>query len=677
MNRRMYLKLAWSGIRKNRQLYYPYLLTCVCMVMMFYIISGLTYSELLLNMEIGGRTTTMIMSLGRVVVGIFSTISLFYTQSFLIRRRNREFGLYNILGMAKKNITRILLWETVLTFAVSLAAGLALGMLLFKLAELLLLRITQSAVTYSLSISPNGILETVVLFTGIFLITLLISIGRVRLSDPLALLKSENVGEKPPKINWVLAILGVLLLGGAYWLAASIQDPTSAMMLFFVASVIVILATYFLFIAGSVALCKLLQKNKRYYYRANHFVSVSSMAYRMKRNGAGLASICILSTMVLVMLFSTGSLFIGAEDALRSEYPYDFNIRIILARPEQFTDDLAEDLQDIARTTAKGQVTDLVAYRMAVISGRLSETGDLEAHGDVYVGINDDGKYIQTAIVSLSDYNVLTGQELTLAEDEALIWSNRKSYPYEQFSVDGGLSLRVRDRLDSIPAALFPSTPLQAFVIVVRDWGRCITDWDEEAFYLTEYCQFNMDAEDAAHQKTLEALYSAVGNYCFDHFDLSEEGRYYGYGIDSAQDARRGFYEVFGSLFFLGILLSIVFILAAVLIIYYKQISEGYEDAARFDIMQKVGMTRREIRRAVNSQVLTVFFAPLLLAGLHLVFASPMIWRMMHLLRFYNLTLYIVSILVCCLIFALFYALIYHRTARAYYAIVSGADSDN
>lgn len=320
MKRNLYPKLALLGIRKNRKTYGPYILTCIGMVMMFYIISFLSTNPAVSEMR-GGDMLQSMLGLGCGVIGVFSLVLLFYTNSFLIRRRKREFGLYNILGMGKRNISRILIWETLFIAIGSIVFGLFCGILFSKVAELCIAWFLDTNVSFGFTISGNAVSTTLWLFLIIFLFILFHSLHQVHVSNPVELLRSEAVGEKPPKANWFLAAVGIVLLGGAYYLAVSIEDPVSAIIWFFVAVLMVIGATYLLFIAGSVTFCRLLQKKKKYYYKTNHFISISSMLYRMKRNGAGLASICILSTMVLVMISSTACLYIGSEDSLRSRYP--------------------------------------------------------------------------------------------------------------------------------------------------------------------------------------------------------------------------------------------------------------------------------------------------------------------------------------------------------------------
>ena len=305
MKTALYPRLAWDGLRKNKRLFLPYLLTCVCMVMMFYILSFLGSPETCALLPRGSNGAGLILNLGSAVIFVFSAIFLYYTNSFLIRRRTQEFGLYNVLGMGKRNLARIATWESLITAALSLAFGLALGIIFSKLAELGLLNMLGGEINYRVRIDAESVTRTLGLYAVIFALIWLSTVIRVGRSSAVALLRSESVGEKPPKANWALGLAGLVILAAAYYLAVSITNPIDAMVWFFVAVILVIVATYLLLIAGSVLLCRVLQKNKQYYYQPSHFVSVSSMAYRMKRNGAGLASVCIIATMILVMISSS------------------------------------------------------------------------------------------------------------------------------------------------------------------------------------------------------------------------------------------------------------------------------------------------------------------------------------------------------------------------------------
>ena len=676
MKRGFYLKLALDGMKKNKRLYIPYLLTCAGMVMMFYILYGLAMSPLMETMR-GGNTMGLVLMLGTWVILLFSLLFLLYTNSFLARRRNKEFGLYNILGMNKRNLSRILLWETLLCALFSIGAGLAGGILLSKLAELFLLHMAGEQADFALRIVPKGILAAILFYGAIFAVLMVISLARLHISRPLDLLKSEAAGEKPPKANWLFALAGVIILGVAYYLAVTIESPLTAVTLFFVAVLMVIVATYLLFIAGSVALCKLLQKKKGYYYKPNHFVSVSSMAFRMKRNGAGLAAICILATMVLVMLSSTSCLYFGGDDALRGRYPYDVMTVAGFNAPADCTPEVQNQLEEIIQRTADGHAQNSVLYSVLDTSGSF-EDGVLDPGGFDRRVVSSSASALEAVrsvcILPLSDYNRLAGTNRTLAPGEALLWSSNQKYDFDTFAVKGCRTLQIREQLDSLPIRIANSAVLATtYFVIVPDW----TDYCAEACaYVTGLGSdmitadtemiacFDLPGLSEAEQCEIQDKVSDAAQ------DVRDPGWRY-FSTASLADNRSDFFSTYGSLFFLGIILSIVFIAAAALIIYYKQLSEGYEDQSRFGVMQKVGMTKKEIRRAVNSQVITVFFAPLALAGVHLAFAFPFVQKIVRLFGVFNTRLLILTSIICFLAFALFYVFVYRRTAKAYYSIVS------
>ena len=676
MKRGFYLKLALDGMKKNKRLYIPYLLTCAGMVMMFYILYGLAMSPLMQTMR-GGNTMGLVLMLGTWVILLFSLLFLLYTNSFLARRRNKEFGLYNILGMNKRNLSRILLWETLLCALFSIGAGLAGGILLSKLAELFLLHMAGEQADFALRIVPKGILAAILFYGAIFAVLMVISLARLHISRPLDLLKSEAAGEKPPKANWLFALAGVIILGVAYYLAVTIESPLTAVTLFFAAVLMVIVATYLLFIAGSVALCKLLQKKKGYYYKPNHFVSVSSMAFRMKRNGAGLAAICILATMVLVMLSSTSCLYFGGDDALRGSYPYDVMTVAGFNAPADCTPEVQNQLEEIIQRTADGHAQNSVLYSVLDTSGSF-EDGVLDPGGFDRRVVSSSASALEAVrsvcILPLSDYNRLAGTNQTLAPGEALLWSSNQKYDFDTFAVKGCRTLQIREQLDSLPIRIANSAVLATtYFVIVPDW----TDYCAEACaYVTGlgsdmitadtemFACFDLPGMSEAEQCEIQDKVSDAAQ------DVRDPGWRY-FSTASLADNRSDFFSTYGSLFFLGIILSIVFIAAAALIIYYKQLSEGYEDQSRFGVMQKVGMTKKEIRRAVNSQVITVFFAPLALAGVHLAFAFPFVQKIVRLFGVFNTRLLILTSIICFLAFALFYVFVYRRTAKAYYSIVS------
>lgn len=460
MKNGFYPKMAFMGIRNNKKFYLPYLLTCISMVAMQYIVAFLEDTPLLDVMR-GGATVRTVLGMGKWMIAIFSVIFLFYTHSFLIRRRNKEFGLYNILGMGKGNIGKIMLWETLIVTGISLGAGLVFGIAFSKMAELGLMNVVKSEIYYGFSISVPALVLTVIIFMGIFFLILLDSLRQIHIANPTELLRSDKSGEKPPKANWFAGILGLIILVAAYYLALSIEEPVSAMIWFFVAVIMVVIATYLLFVAGSVVLCKVLQKKKDYYYKANHFVSVSSMAYRMKRNGAGLASICILVTMVLVMISSSACLYFGAEDSLRTSYPREVTVGIGL----NSLDDLQEENVEFLRENAKRAIedhqveaSDLLDFRYGVVVALVQE-GVLKIDEEALnsFGMDTYEDVCQVYFVPLSDYNKMMGTEETLGENEILIDPLKESYDLETFSIENGESFQVKKVLHEFSELGFSS----------------------------------------------------------------------------------------------------------------------------------------------------------------------------------------------------------------------------
>ncbi len=664
-----YPKLAFEGMRKNRRLYIPYLLTGAGMVAMFYILTFLS-EEGRISLPRGGETMRFVLSLGTWVVAFFSVLFLFYTNAFLMRRRKREFGLYNILGMGKGNLGVVLFWENIFVAAFSFVVGLITGIALSKLAELGMVRLLQGQTSFDFSISITGLCHTVAVFTPIFLLLYLNGLRQLRFSTALALLRSENAGEKPPKGNWFLGLLGVALLGTAYCIAVTIGDPVSAMLLFFVAVILVITATYLLMIAGSVLLCRILQKNKRYYYKPNHFVSISSMVYRMKRNGAGLASICILATMVLVMLSSTTALYFGGEGALIARYPREINLMLYFPNTEVMTREKVDAIrEDLVGTVWRNgaEPRNCMDYRSLSFAGVLRD-------GAIEPAVRMDGmdisNVVQVHIFSLSDYNAMYGQQTTLSEGEALVSAYRIPFTSDSISFAGGPSFRVQTQVEEIFSdSLAAADVLPTLSVVVPDFDETAAGLEGslEQFNLRWAYNFDTGLDETAEYELFQNLINKIAE-----ISESTDGGI-GASFERRNAERDDFYGTYGGFLYLGILLSIVFLFATVLIIYYKQISEGYEDQSRFEIMQKVGMTKREIRRSVNSQLLTVFFLPLVGAGLHMAFAFPMLRKLLLLFNLNNVRLFAATTGISFLVFAFFYLLVYRGTSNVYYKIVSGA----
>ena len=670
----LYLRLALSGIRKNKKLYFPYLLTCIGMVMMSHILQSLSYSPALMMMR-GGAQMGFILSLGKVVVAVFAGLFLLYTNSFLIRRRNKEFGLYNVLGMDKTALSWVIFWENINVAVLGLGVGMLLGMGLYKLAELALLNIIHGTVDYSFVISAQSVKFTLVVFLPIFALLMLKSIWQVRRAKPLELLKSEHAGEKPPKANYLLGLAGVVILAGAYYLSVSSTNAMAAFTWFFVAVIMVILATYLLMISGSVALCRLLQKNKKYYYQKQHFVSVSSMAYRMKRNGAGLASICILATMVLVMISSTSSLYIGMEDSIKTRYPHDSGLAVSMEKLEYMDEahvsQVRQQFEELFREK-NVEPENVEQYRYATIAGVLTGNEINPDASGASLSTLDYSILRQIIFIPVADYNAIKGTDLTLEPGQAMVGCLRCSYEDSSFRL-GEVELEIVGQLpEHMDTGESIVSVVPSMTLVVSDLSELepldsLADYKGRKMLQTRYyygCDFDLPDEEIIE------LHNQQKQVIMQVEFLGENG--YGWIDECPAQERSDFYITFGGLFFIGIMLSGVFIAAAALIIYYKQISEGYEDQSRFAIMRKVGMTRFDIKKSINSQVLTVFFAPLLMAGVHLAFAFPMVWQILQMFNLQNLKLVIAANIGAFLVFCLFYVVIYKFTAGAYYAIVSG-----
>ena len=682
-----YPKLALDGIRKNKRLYYPYILTCVGMVMMFYIIHYLAAMPVLSSMA-GGRSTAQMLGFGTWIVALFALIFLFYTNSFLMRRRKKEFGLYNMLGMGKGNLSRMLLWETVIAFGISMAMGLLAGIGLSKLAELCLTRILGGEVTYDFSVNGEALADTFVIFAPIFCLIFLKNLGQIWRLSAVSLLRSESVGEKPPRANYLLGIGGIALLAWAYYTAVTIQSPLMALNWFFVAVGMVVVATYLLFISGSVMLCRLLQKNKGYYYRKNHFVSVSSMAYRMKRNGAGLASICILSTMVLVMMHGSASLFFGAEDSLRTRYPRDIYIKGYSTegdKQQPYSEEAVNRFLKEVRTVVDGFGTvprEEQWYLKTSVTGMLQGGKlvlDPEKVENLSLSVGEN--VCNLVFVPLADYNRCMGANETLEEDQVLLHCFRRTYDDSFIALETGTVWRVKKQVEKVMLSGDAAMDvLPSVFVIVPNLEKTVSVLNRELRAFESYTQcypvlsYSFDTELPAKEEI--ALYEALCLRLNGKETIGAEGEF-NIGFCECREAQREeFYGSYAGVFFLGIILSIVFMLATVLIICYKQISEGYEDQARFDIMQKVGMTREDIQKSVNSQMLTVFFLPLATAGLHTAFAFPMVQKLLALFNLRNTALMLLTFAATVLVFGLFYAVVYKVTANAYFAIVSGAKNE-
>ena len=660
MRRGFFARLAAGNIKKNGNTYFPYILTCVVTVTLYYIVKSLSLNPGLEEMA-GDQTLISLMEMGTRIIGLFALIFLFYTNSFLLKRRKKEFGVFHILGLGKRHLAKTLAWESLYAFFISMAGGLLFGMALDKLMFLLIAKIVRAEVSLGFFVSGEAVWSTVRLFAVIFLLIFLNAVRQIQVATPVSLLQDSQAGEREPKTKWLSALLGFLCVGTGYYLAITTKNPISSIYIFFIAATLVVVGTYLLFTAGSIAFLKLLRSSKSYYYRTGHFISVSGMIYRMKQNAVGLANICILSTMVLVMISATSSLMIGIDDVVNSRYPYDF---VVYSRED--TEERSEALYARVRELQQEQglsVTDEVEYSYLVFSA-MQEGNSFRVSREN--ALLDADKIVNLYVITLDEYNGAAGANASLSDGEILLYDSQGGY--------NAPSLKLFDREYQVKAVLddFPGKGLMAANIA-------------SSYFLVIPGQQEMDAIYAKQKEALTNIASEPDSfYAFDTDAAQEEQRAFAAALldlmqngelkgspDSKVDADAIYLKLYGGFFFLGLFLGVLFLMAAVLIIYYKQISEGFEDRERFAIMRKVGLSRREVRAAIRSQVLTVFFLPLLVAGVHVAAAFPLMSRLLALLYLSNTRLYMACTAVSFLVFAAFYVIVYLLTARTYYRIVS------
>ncbi|WP_285937786.1 ABC transporter permease [Faecalibaculum rodentium] len=647
---RLSAKLALSNLRRNRRTTIPFMLTSALCTLMLYLVISLENSAVV-SESFGGAQMQMMLGFGELVIVLFTVIFLFYTNSFLMKQRKREFGLFNILGLAKKDIAMVLFVELLICWGVSLVAGIGLGMILDKGMYLLIGRLMNIDLPLEFGISGVAVVQTVLYTGAVYVLLVVYGFFMVNVSSPIELLHAQAEGEKEPKNRWLLALGGLLCLGAGYGLALWVQNPMDAFVLFFLAVILVIVGTYLLFSAGSIALLNMLQKNRRFYYQTSHFISVSGMKYRMKANAASLANICILSTMVLVALSTTICLVMGMDQSVETAYPRETTLFI-------YSQD-GNYLQDFDQALAQSgvQATDVMAYTLFDIPGTVS--------GDTVSNLGEYGKPDMRLFefIPVGQYNNAEGTDYTLEPGQVLINPGSDSW---------GSSLTIGDRTWSVAGTVdgFPPSGLginmmgNPMLVVLPDeadiaWLQTLVP--EEQRNVTNIFAFNSPDpnRDAGVLK--------------DAFEQVTGARPFG---DTRQNFALSLQSMYGSFLFVGIFVSILFVMASVLIMYYKQISEGFEDQKRFDIMTRVGLDNRQIRKTIHFQVLAVFFLPLAMAGIHVAFAFPMISKMLALLGMGDITLFMITCLIVFAIFAILYVIVYGLTSRTYYQLVKGMSEE-
>lgn len=662
----MYTKLAITNIKNNRQFYFPYLLTGIITVAMFYIMCALESNPGIQSMP-GAKDLGLILRLGIGVIGIFAVIFLFYTNSFIIKRRKKELGIYNILGMEKRHIAKILSKEAFFTAIIAIGGGLVTGVLFHKLACMLLYRMIGFNGGITFSFSKKGVMITAILFAIVYLLTYIYDLFQVQLANPIELLQSGNKGEREPKTKAIMAVLGVLCLGTGYFIAITTKNPIKALTLFFVAVILVIIGTYLLFTAGSIALLKILRRNKGYYYQTKHFTSVSGMIYRMKQNAVGLANICILSTMVLVAVSTTVSLYVGIEDIMKERYPNEINISAYYDTGAPAEDSIAP-----------------------IVEKSVKESGRKIRHEEDYLelyfaAIKDQGQYsldkekVKTAGDRVSGFVVLTREDCKkkyneeipeLAENEVALLTIKKTdmdtlvLENRSYHVKEIKQFQNTEDFETIADIMD-----EYYYVIVNDvqdmerlWQLQKEIYQENSNSISRQVRLDIDGDSEQKKECFENIKTALG-------PEQAKARIL---IDSRQSNLDEFYQIYGAFLFLGLFLGILFLMITVLIIFYKQISEGYDDKERFSIMEKVGMSNDEVKATIRSQVRTVFFLPILMAAIHVGMAFPMIKRLLSLFGLSNTALFTGCMAGTILVFTLIYLLVFLKTSKTYYKIVGG-----
>lgn len=664
MNRGFYIRLAASNIKKNKRTYIPYILTCIITVTMYYIIKALSLNEGIAEIE-GADSIGAVLEFGSQVTAVFASIFLFYTNSFLMKQRKKEFGVFNILGMEKRHIARVLALETLYIAIISLVAGFILGVALDKVMHLLIIKMLGGEVTLGFYISREAIRAALILFAIIFGCVFINSVRQVHLAKPVELLQGGNLGEKEPKTKWLMAILGLVCLGSGYYMALTVKNPVAALAEFFIAVLLVIAGTYMLFIAGSIVLLKLLRSNKKYYYQIKHFTSVSGMIYRMKQNAVGLGNICILSTMVLVMISSTSSLIIGVEDVMRTRYPKDICV-YINELGEETGKKAVDSVQKFVEKSKVNTKDEMMYSYLSLSLIQDKEEFYVPEYKNETEALQDVDKLANLFIVTLDDYNRIFHKEETLNEDEVFIGLGRGKYDYDAMKIFDSPYQIKKETEDFVGNGNAMADVVGTIQVVVKDENVM------DKIYQYQKKKY----KEAASEKKILYGFNIKGNedvqkeFYKDIRAFLLDNDYSGYAECKAIEYV-GFMGVYGGMFFIGIFLGSLFIMATILIIYYKQISEGYDDKERFTIMQNVGMSHEEVKQSIHAQIMTVFFLPLIMAGIHVAAAFPMVEKILILLNLSNTKLYIGCTIGCFILFAVIYGIIYTLTARVYYQIVS------
>ena len=674
MGKLLYPRLAWQNIKGDRRFFAPYFLALLGNVAAFYIMTALAVDPGMSQLH-GAMYVQSFCFMGMFIAAVFSAVFLLYVNGFLMKQRKKALGLYNILGMGKSHIAAVLFFETLFVGGAGIVCGLLTGLLFHKLVTLALYNLLRFAVPFGFAISWDAMARTAILFGVLIGLTLLSNLNKVRVSKPIELLYGGQVGEREPRTKWFMTLLGVLTLGAGYYIALRTTNGMEAIAFYFVAVFLVIIGTYCLFTAVSIFVLKALRRNKRFYYKTSHFIGVSGMLYRMKQNAVGLANICILSTMVMVMVSGTLSLYLGTQDIVNRQAPSDLTVLVRYDPDEAEPFDPAAMLrlqEGFIRDQGYSVSEDLIYSSFTFTVGRLPD-GSYTTENDLVTL----GTAITTIQVLTQDaYAAATGVSLGLEAGEVAFGGEEDVLTIHWGALEGAGSfgrsdLTVAQHLEeslSADAAVSDTSTL-----VVADTAALMELYEnqkeaygEDSSWMKWQASFSVDATD----EELRAVQQAYNQYVRDDAVFAGTGKWWSCGWTLRCDVEADAYGLAGGFLFLGIFLGTIFLMATVLIIYYKQISEGYEDKARFEIMQKVGLSREEVRASIRSQVLMVFFLPIAVAAIHILFDFNMVEKLLTLFQVYNTTLTALCTLGTVLVFFLVYGAVYLLTARTYYKIV-------
>ena len=666
---KVYRKLAFTNIKNNGSLYLPYIISGMVTVAMFYIMMFLNNSKGLEKIY-GSSYLTSIMALGVGTIAVFSYIFIFYTNSFIIKRRKKEIGVYNILGMEKRHIAKLMGIETVTVALIAIIGGIVTGILFSKLSIMLLYKILAVKETIKFEINFSTIINTLIVFGILYALTLVYNMMQIKLANPIELLRSGNVGEKEPKSKWLMTIIAVGCLAVAYYISFTTKNPLKVLSLFFVAVLLVIVGTYLLFIAGSIVFLKMLRKNKKFYYNKKHFAAVSGMIYRMKQNAGGLASICILSTMVLVIIASTVSMYIGLEDELKTRYPMEAVTYVDYHKVDDNVDSVRDHIRQIIEDEGR-TITDEKTYEyFNMMTNQYDNRLEKTSENDIL----ENGTYVnivtKDTLCDLED--TFDENDIPELDDNSVAVYGMKKYNYDSINIMGrGFDVKESKYYKIKKDAYISSSFTNEYYIVVNNMDTLTQLFNlqkevygDRAFTFRNTIGFDFDG---TKQQKIDCV-NKINKYL-----VSDAKKEIGSGtvyVEGRAENEEAVYTLYGGLFFLGIFLGAMFLMVTVMIIFYKQTSEGYDDKDRYEIMEKVGMSNAEVKKSIQSQVRMVFFLPIVTAAIHVAAAFPMLRRLLVMFNLTDTQLMIECMIGTLLVFLAIYYLVFKLTSRTYYKIV-------